>query len=359
MAPRRDTSQAVRGCWRGSTVSAHSIQALIRARKMPAGILWRAPGAEMVPTPRAGERVVFLSHFERGFGLPASTFLRNFLDYHRLQPHHLAANFIMTLSSFVTLCEGYLGCRPSIALFKRFFNLRAHMARTGEIVPAATEGGKVTYPKDMTDCGSCLVAAGKNKCVMPEIVQSCKNWQTTFFYVKSPDQGPDLVNLPEFTTDRPTEKFQWSDKCGAGDCDVDSQVARVVRLEREGLLPTDLAAAWLHARILPLQRRVHRLCDMSGPRDPIRLCTWRAKSEDIRARLKVITASPAPDPFRFGLPYLTRQQKPSEVRLSSDCSFSFRLLLLPLRLFSLTLSCSALHPIGCNGRRASRRPICP
>src|SRR3954463_3499885 len=140
MAPRRDTSQAVRGCWRGSTVSVHSIQALIRARKMPVGILWRAPGAEMVPTPRAGERVVFLSHFERGFGLPASTFFRDFLDFHRLQPHHLAANFIMTLSSFVTLCKGYLGCRPSIAFFKLFFTLQAHRAKPREMVPAATDG---------------------------------------------------------------------------------------------------------------------------------------------------------------------------------------------------------------------------
>src|SRR3954463_8684474 len=317
MAPRRDTSQAVRGCWRGSTVSVHSIEALICARKMPAGILWRAPGAEMVPTPRAGERVVFLSHFERVFGLPASTFLRDFLDFHRLQPHHLAANFIMILSGFVTLCEGYLGCHPSIALFKCFFNLRAHNARTGEMVPPATEGGNPTFPKDMTDCGSCLVAAGKNKCKTPEIVQSCKNWQTTFFYVKSPDQGPDLLNLPEFTIARPIEKYQWSEKLGAGDCDVDSQVAKVAQLEQQGLLPTDLAAAWLHARILPLQRQVHHLCDISGPRDATRLCTWRVKTEDLCARLKAITASPAPEPFRFGLAYLNRQQKPT--RVCSDC----------------------------------------
>src|SRR4051812_42600639 len=188
------------------------------------------------------------------------------------------------------------------------------MARTGEMVPAAIEGGKPTYPKDMTDCGSCLVAAGKNKCKMPEIVQSCKNWQTTFFYVKSPDQGPDLVNLPEFSTARPTDKFQWSEKRGAGDCDVDSQVARVARLEQQGLLPTDLAAAWLHARILPLQRRVHRLCDMSGPRDPTRLCTWRVKLKDLCVKIRAITSSALPDPFCFGLEYLHRRQTPHVVR---------------------------------------------
>jgi hypothetical protein len=102
-------------------------------------------------------------------------------------------------------------------------------------------------------------------------------------------------------------------KHGVGDLDVDAQVARVAQLEQEGLLPTDLVAAWLHARVLPLQRRVHRMCDMSGPRDPTRLCTWRVRLEDLCSRVKAITSSALPDPFRFGLECLHRQQRPSVV----------------------------------------------
>ena len=143
----------------------------------------------------------------------------------------------------------------------------------------------------MTDTGCCLVAAGKSKYKGPDIVQSCKDWQRTFFYVKSPDRGPDLLNLPEFSVTRPTDKHQWGLKYGVGDVDVDNQVKRVARLERDGLLPTDLVAAWLHARILPLQCRVHRLCDMLGPRDPTRICTWRIKTEDLCRRMKDITNS--------------------------------------------------------------------
>ena len=63
---------------------------------------------------------------------------------------------------------------------------------------------------DMTDCGTCLVACANHKYKGPEIVQSCKNWQTTFFYVKSPDNGPDLFKLSEFSLARPIEKHQWS-----------------------------------------------------------------------------------------------------------------------------------------------------
>src|SRR4051794_21144105 len=102
---------------------------------MPADILWRAPGREVVPDPRECERVVFVAHFERGFGLLVSKFFRDFLDFHRLQPHHLAANLIMMMSGFVTLCEGYLGIRSSIGLWKRLFNIRDHMARTGNLLP--------------------------------------------------------------------------------------------------------------------------------------------------------------------------------------------------------------------------------
>ena len=47
------------------------------------------PEAEISPVPRGNERVVFRSHFLRGFGLPASGFLRSFLEFYNLQPHEV------------------------------------------------------------------------------------------------------------------------------------------------------------------------------------------------------------------------------------------------------------------------------
>jgi hypothetical protein len=65
-----------------------------------------------VPAPEFGERVIFTSHFERGFGLPASDFFRDFLDTYDLQPHHLPANAVMILSAFAAFCEGFAGIEP-------------------------------------------------------------------------------------------------------------------------------------------------------------------------------------------------------------------------------------------------------
>ena len=101
------------------------------APKLPRNLDFRVPGPELVPVPRPGERVVFLAHFDRGFGLPVSKFFRDFLNFYRLQPHHLGANAVMLLSAFVTLCEGYLGVRPSAGLWCRLFNFRGFRVGTG------------------------------------------------------------------------------------------------------------------------------------------------------------------------------------------------------------------------------------
>ena len=57
----------------GSNVTADDITQLWASRRLPRG--------EQRPWPEGQERVVFLTHFERGFGLPASTFFRAFLEF--------------------------------------------------------------------------------------------------------------------------------------------------------------------------------------------------------------------------------------------------------------------------------------
>ena len=80
-----------------------------------------APEKEISPALEEGERVVFRSHCPRGFGLPASGFLRSFLKFYNLQPHHLTPNAVMLLSAFVPLCEGFLGLLPTLELWGEFF----------------------------------------------------------------------------------------------------------------------------------------------------------------------------------------------------------------------------------------------
>ncbi|KAE8789472.1 hypothetical protein D1007_36363 [Hordeum vulgare] len=107
------------GAWLGSEICEGRIEALRHRRMLsPASqVSMRIPGAETAPTLEEGEIVVFDEHFYRGFGLLASPFFSDWLNFFGLQPHHLAPNAILQLSAFVILCEGFLGIEPRLGLW--------------------------------------------------------------------------------------------------------------------------------------------------------------------------------------------------------------------------------------------------
>jgi hypothetical protein len=85
-APEEDNPAQVQGRsgWEGSEVTPADISWIITTRRVSADVACRLPSGEIVPAPESGERVVFISHFERGFGLPVSDFFRDFLDTYDL-----------------------------------------------------------------------------------------------------------------------------------------------------------------------------------------------------------------------------------------------------------------------------------
>lgn len=79
---------------------------------------------EMVPEPWDSKYVVFAAHSTRRFSLPTSTFFWRFHTFFGLQPHHLSANAVLQLSSFVAFCEGYIGILSTMDLSSRMFYLQ-------------------------------------------------------------------------------------------------------------------------------------------------------------------------------------------------------------------------------------------
>ena len=111
----------LRAGWDGSEVRQADIDHLVSSRRIPVGVECRIPGEETTPAPESSEFVVFSAHFDRGFGLPASNFFRQFLDHYHLQPHHLPANAFTQLSAYVTFMEAYAGLWPSLEAWAKFF----------------------------------------------------------------------------------------------------------------------------------------------------------------------------------------------------------------------------------------------
>jgi hypothetical protein len=69
-----------------------------------------------------------MAFHERGFGVPASPFMRALLHYYKVELHHLTPNYISQAAIFVAVCEGYLGMEPQCNMWLHLFKVE-HFAK--------------------------------------------------------------------------------------------------------------------------------------------------------------------------------------------------------------------------------------
>ncbi|KAE8785604.1 hypothetical protein D1007_40674 [Hordeum vulgare] len=261
-SPSKKTS--LQGAWLGSEIYEGHIEALRHHRLLPPAsqVLVRIPRAETAATPTVGEVIIFNEHFYRGFELPASSFFSEWLHFFGLQPHHLAPNAILPLSAFV----------QSITMEK-------------------AELEKLAGPRLMTPCGAALVHH-RSKSGFPQLPlqESIKQWQKGFFYVKNADPARDALNMPPFNVNPPT-KLNWAAKLLTLIPEVAQIGAHLEILEKGGLLGRDLLTTMVTRRILPLQRRPHLVCQMSGRHDPCRTSTKRFTPNAVARGVNLISTA--------------------------------------------------------------------
>ncbi|KAE8788460.1 hypothetical protein D1007_37488 [Hordeum vulgare] len=284
------------GAWLGSDVEEGHIEALRHHRLLPPAsqVLVRLPSAETAPAPTAREVVVFVEHFYRGLGFPASSFFAEWLHFFGLQPHHLAPNAILQLAAFVVLCKGFVGIEPRVDLWRSLFFFKQQ-----SITMEKSEVENLKGPRPMTSCGAALVHH-RSKSGFPQmpLQESIKHWQKGFFYVKSADPAQDALNMPPFAIAPPTWQ-NWDAKTPKPHPEVALICAHLDILEKSGLLGRDFLTTMVVRRILPLQRRPHLVCQMGGRHDPCRLSTKRFTPGAVAQRLfETLQGSlhpPAPD----------------------------------------------------------------
>ena len=300
------------GRWEGSYVSSSEIDWLYKSRRIPEAVTCRRPGKEVSPTPQAGERVVFLSHFERGFGLPVSPFIKEFMTRFGLQTHHLPANAILALAIYITFCEGYLGLWPTIALWTKFFSFKK------QTIP-----DKGNPNKELTQCGAAAISPRKGS-ILPRVkgLESCKMWQQTFFYVRNAaDSEEDLIGLPAFVLGPPAGT-NWGQKPPSRDKEISSVIARIEELKDAGFSGDSMVSAFISRRVLPLQARFHKMCHMSGPMDPTRITTFTLDRLSTLQRCKAIAEIKAPIPteWEWGMRPFHRRRPAPVVSVSTRSS---------------------------------------
>jgi hypothetical protein len=98
---------------------------------------WQAPGFEhrlkrgVVPLAnlKPANFVFFSAYALAGLVLSLSSFFLMLLEFYGLQLQHLSPNSITLVAIFIHLCEMFVGVRPSVRLFRRFFVMKAASQR--------------------------------------------------------------------------------------------------------------------------------------------------------------------------------------------------------------------------------------
>jgi hypothetical protein len=112
----------------------------------------------------------------------------------------------------------------------------------------------------MTQCGAATIMSRKGSDFPKiELLESCKKWQKTFFYVNN-TTTVDLINLPEYVDVLPTDMKNWTYNPRNVVGTVNALHKVMGELCNVGLTSKDIIACFVSQRVSPLQRRSHKIC---------------------------------------------------------------------------------------------------
>jgi hypothetical protein len=168
--------------------------------------------------------------------------------------------------------------------------------------------------KVMTEIGACTIIpkAGSD---FPKILcmESAKGWHKSFLYVKSPEGAEDTLRLLPFVMAPPTSMTNWKSYPSHYSEEVTLVEHRLKTLRKQGLTGDDLAATFISRRFSPLQKRAHKMCQMSGRRDITRHSTFELTDLQVCHRVRAISKSLLSEEWDFGVDPFTRSNPPPEV----------------------------------------------
>jgi hypothetical protein len=104
------------------------------------------PTTDREPNPSYGYVVSFIRHHERGFTAPARRFMRGLCYHYRVELHNFAPNAISRATTFIGICEGFLGIPVNWDLWIHFFRAELHTVATSKTrVRRAVRAGGLTF----------------------------------------------------------------------------------------------------------------------------------------------------------------------------------------------------------------------
>jgi hypothetical protein len=87
--------------------------------------LWRVTTRDLYQMQKTSDEILMFTRFvECSLALPASNFFKRMLRYYRIEYLNLNPNDTFHVSIFVHFCKAFVGIKPHLILFRKFFRLK-------------------------------------------------------------------------------------------------------------------------------------------------------------------------------------------------------------------------------------------
>jgi hypothetical protein len=267
MAPPQSITMIDPLPWPRSTATRLALSELVNAGQLGANEDGRPPtwidppARDREPNPPFGYVVSFIRFRERSFAASASRFLRGLCFHYGVELHNFALNAISQASTFVGVCEGFMGIPVNWDHWVHLFRAELHTLTTPEPkVRRAVRAGGVTIALRET----------RREFYMPcAMTSNNAEWERGWFYLRNDEPG-----LPPWSGKVVREKADswWHDVSPSSRQDrLDSALQALKALADAGLTAASVLANLHYRRIIPLMERRLRIFKIHEEADPVAL----------------------------------------------------------------------------------------
>jgi hypothetical protein len=167
----------------------------------------------------------------------AGDFFRGLLYYYKLELVHLIPNSITAISSFIYLCEAYMGILPHFLLWRYFFHAKKTTKSSGIV------GSIIFY----------LRPGRKLEFVNMELLDNNSNCMADWFYIA--DQR---TTLPKRTGHKPVKILEWDLALTSSETeDLKDLLAILADLKEAGLTGCVVVMSFSRRLIQLIKDRMH------------------------------------------------------------------------------------------------------
>ena len=216
---------------------------------------------------------IFACFVVAGLIPPMSHFFHAVLAAYGLHVAHIHPNAMVTLAMFQHCCEAFVGIRPSMALFRHFFQPRV---ATGHV------SGSLTFAR-----------RSSSQFIPMDVRSKWEEHRHQWCFIRFP-QADDSLEAPN---EVPSKLASW-DSLDERDNDFAPAYARIDELRERGLNGRHVVLDFLRCAVAPLQERSHPMWAYQGPQDRTRLRGAFSPEEDenlVKAFHRILFASdPSP-----------------------------------------------------------------